>query len=136
MQQWIWRIKSMLGRKSAEAESVEEMQLHFDLEVENGRKKGLDETEARRRARLRAGLVSEALESRREEFGFRSLTTGIGDLRHAFRSLTRNGGFGAVALAVLTACVAITTLIFCMLEGVVLRPLPTRHPSAWSVCTM
>ena len=48
----------------------------------------------------------------------------VGDLRHAVRALTRNRGFGTVAVLVLAASVAINTLIFFMLDGVVLRPLP------------
>jgi predicted permease len=63
----------------------------------------------------------------------RHVQAGIGggaaaDLRHAFRALTRNRGFGAVAVLVLAASVAINTMIFFMLEGVVLRPLPYGSP--------
>jgi predicted permease len=63
----------------------------------------------------------------------RRLQAGLGrgaasDFRHAWRALTRNRGFGIVAVLVLAASVAINTLIFFMLEGVVLRPLPYRSP--------
>jgi predicted permease len=47
-----------------------------------------------------------------------------GDFRHAVRALMRNRSFGTVAVLVLAASVAVNTLIFFMLEGVVLRPLP------------
>jgi hypothetical protein len=56
--------------------------------------------------------------------GVRWLDGAVGDLRHAIRALTRNRGFGVVAVLVLAASVAINTLIFFMLDGVVLRPLP------------
>jgi predicted permease len=56
-------------------------------------------------------------------------TNGIGaDFRHAARALLRNRGFGTVAVLVLAASVAANTLIFFMLEGVVLRPLPYASP--------
>lgn len=128
MREWIWRVKAMLRRNRMAAEKHEELQLHLDMEVEAGLRSGLSPEEARRRARLRAGLVAEGIEATREEFGFRWLDGGVGDVRHALRALTRSGGFGSVAVLVLAASVAITTVIFCMLEGVVLRPLPYAAP--------
>jgi len=128
MREWIWRWKAMLRRSRLTAEKQEEFQTHFDMEVAAGLRQGLSPAEARRRARLRVGLVSEGVESAREEFGFRWLDGAVSDLRHAFRALLRNRGFGAMAVLVLTASVAINTLIFCMLEGVILRPLPYRSP--------
>jgi macrolide transport system ATP-binding/permease protein len=128
MREWIWRVKAMLRRGRMAAEKVEELELHIGMEVEAGLRQGLSAEEARRRARLRVGLVSEGVELAREELGFRWLDSVVIDLRHAFRALTRNRGFGTVTMLVLSASVAINTLIFCMLDGVVLRPLPYQSP--------
>jgi hypothetical protein len=128
MQEWIWRVKAMLRRDCMAAEKVEELELHLSMEIEAGLRRGLSPEEARLRARLRVGLLSEGVESAREEIGFRWLDGAITDLRHAFHALIRNRGFGTVAVLVLSACVGINTLIFCMLDGVVLRPLPYRSP--------
>ena len=128
MREWVWRVKAMVRRKRLTADKVEELETHLALEVEAGLRQGLSQSEAERRARLRAGLVSEGIESTREEFGIRWLDGAAGDLRHALRSLTRHRGFGTVAILVLAVSVAINTLIFCMLDGVVLRPLPYRSP--------
>ncbi len=128
MQEWIWRLKAMLRRDRMTGEKAEELELHLSMEVEAGLRQGLSPEEARRQARLRVGLLSEGIESAREEFGFRWLDGAVGDFRHAFRALIRNRGFGTVAVLVLSASVAINTIIFCMLDGVVLRPLPYRLP--------
>ena len=128
MREWIWRIKAMLHRNRLTAEKQEELQGHLNLEIDSGLRQGLSLEEANRRARLRVGLLSEGLASSREELGFRWLDGVVSDLRHAFRALLRDRGFGVAALLVLSSCVAINTLIFCMLEGVVLRPLPYRAP--------
>ncbi|MBC7926418.1 MAG: ABC transporter permease, partial [Bryobacteraceae bacterium] len=128
MQEWLWRVKAMLGRNRLAAEKEEELRLHLEMETEAGIKQGLSVDEARRRARLRVGTVSEAVESTREQWGFPWLDGTAADLRHALRALTRNHTFGTVAVLVLAASVAINTLVFCMLEGVVLRPLPYRSP--------
>jgi putative ABC transport system permease protein len=52
----------------------------------------------------------------------------VADVRYAWRTLTRNRGFAIVAVLVLAASVAINTLIFFMLEAIVLRPLPYESP--------
>ena len=49
-------------------------------------------------------------------------------MRHAVRALSRSRGYGVVSLLVLAATVAINTVIFFMLDGVVLRPLPYTAP--------
>jgi putative ABC transport system permease protein len=128
MREWIWRVKAMLWRDRLTAERAEELEIHIGMEIEAGLRQGLSTEESRRRARLRVGLVSEGVESARGELGFRWLDGVVADFRHAFRALSRNRGFGTVAVLVLSASVAINTLIFCMLDGVVLRPLPYRSP--------
>ena len=136
MREWIWRIKAMLHRNRLTAEKQEELQGHLNLEIDSGLRQGLSLEEANRRARLRVGLLSEGLASAREELGFRWLDGLVSDLRHAFRALLRDRGFGVAAVLVLSSCVAINTLIFCMLEGVVLRPLPYRPRTSWFVSMM
>jgi predicted permease len=124
----LWRLRAMTRRERLLQEKTEELQFHFDQEVEAGLRHGCSPEEARRRARLRAGLVSEGIEVTREAHGIHWLDGAAGDLRHAVRALTRNRAFGTVAILVLAASVAINTLIFFMLDGVVLRPLPYPSP--------
>jgi predicted permease len=128
MGEWIWRLKAMLRRRRTETERTEELQHHVDLEIEAGVRRGLSREQAQRRARQRAGLVAEGLESTHAALGIRWMDGAATDLRHAWRALTRNRGFGVVAVLVLASSVAVNTLIFFMLEGVVLRPLPYRAP--------
>jgi putative ABC transport system permease protein len=51
------------------------------------------------------------------------------DLRYAFRSLTRSGGRGAAATALLLLALGIgaTTAIFSVVQGVLIRDLPLHH---------
>src|SRR6266536_4383682 len=117
----MWRLMAMLRRDRMATDKTEELQLHFDMEVDAGLRRGLSLAEARRQAVLRAGSMSQGMESTREALGVAWLDGAGMDLRHAYRALTRNRGFGAVAVLVLAASVAINTLIFFMLDGVVLR---------------
>ena len=118
----------MFHRRRLLAEKREELQGHFDLEVEFGMRQGYSAREAERRARIRLGQLPNGIESSREELGIRWLDGFVSDLQHGFRALTRDRGFGAVAALVLAAGIAVNVLTFSMLEGVVLRPLPYRSP--------
>ena len=128
MREFIWRVKRMLWPARTIVEKRDELQFHLDMEVEAGLRRGLSPEDARRRARWRAG-------------------TGVGrhgvdaggarhplDRRHGGRSPSRgpradrNRSFGTVAVLVLAATVAVNTLIFFMLDGVVLRALPYDSP--------
>ena len=128
MREWLWKLAAMLRWRRMESERREELQFHYDEEVAAGLRQGLDRQDARRRARLRAGLVSEGLEATSGAMRIGLLDALSLELRHAVRALTRNHAYGVLALAVLGASVAITTLIFLMLQGVVLRPLPYAEP--------
>lgn len=52
------------------------------------------------------------------------------DLRHALRSLRRNPGFAAVAVVTLSVGIGSGIAVFSLIDGLVLRPLPVRHPEA------
>src|SRR5581483_11999227 len=115
MREWIWRLWAMLRRDRLSAERNDELQLHYDMEVEAGLRRGLPLEEAQRRARWRLGSMTDGMEDTRAALGIRWLDGAAGDLRHAFRALTRNRGFAVMAILVLAASVAINTLIFFML---------------------
>jgi predicted permease len=68
------------------------------------------------------------VESAHDALGLAWLDGLILDLRHALRALARSRSFAFVGILVLAITVAINTLIFFMLDGVVLRPLPYASP--------
>jgi predicted permease len=53
---------------------------------------------------------------------------GINDLRHAARRLARARGFSFTVILMLALGIGATTTIFSLIEGILLRPLPLRHP--------
>jgi predicted permease len=57
------------------------------------------------------------------------MNTFVQDLRYAFRNLSRNPAFTAVAIGALAIGIGANTAVFTVVESVLLRPLPYHQPS-------
>ena len=106
----------------------DELQFHFDAEVEAAMARGLSADEARREARRRVGSVPAGEVAAHEGLGIRALDALARDVRHATRSLTHHAAFTTLAGSVLVLSVAVAVLLFALFDGVLLRPLPYRQP--------
>jgi macrolide transport system ATP-binding/permease protein len=128
LREWLSRATTPFRRIKQDQRTEAEMRFHMDMEVAAGIKRGLSREEAERQARLRAGFVDAALEEVRDQRGLGFLDGTVMDLRHAWSALRRRPGFLGVAGGALAAAVAMNTLIFTIVDGVILRPLPYRAP--------
>jgi hypothetical protein len=104
------------------------MEFHLAMEVEANQRSGLPQAESERLARIRIGSIPEAMENVRDARRLGWLEGSAGDLRQAWRALRRRPGYLLIGLTVLSAAVAVNTLVFAILYGVLLRPLPYPEP--------
>lgn len=128
MLEFLSKLRSVFGKGKTDAELRDEMEFHLQMATEAGMRRGLTEAEARRQARLQCGHESVAAEQIRDQRLLGWLDGTLTDLRQATVALRRHRGFTTIALAALALAVALNTLIFTMLDGVLLRPLPYPHP--------
>jgi len=129
--QW-WRelkyIFRQLNRRNANRELDDEIRAHMELETEQMIHDGLSAEEAKFAARRAFGSVALSKERSRRMWGLKSAEDLVKDVRYATRMLRRNPVFTGVAVMSLALGIGANTAIFSLIDGVLLKMLPVRHP--------
>lgn len=126
----------LTGRGDPGRELDEELSFHLRRRAEELQREGLSADEAARRARAEFGDVEGtraycAREDRRRERRARPARLARGlvdDLGMAVRSLVRRPRAVAGPISILAVAVALNVLVFTVVRGVLLTPLPFAHP--------
>jgi predicted permease len=122
------RLQGLFAKEKQDHELKEELQSHLELLVEEKRRQGMSEQEARRAASLHFGGIAQTEEAYREGRGLHFLETFLQDLRYALRLLRRTPGFAAVVVISLALGIGANTAIFSAIDAVMLRMLPVKDP--------
>ncbi len=120
--QRLWR------RKKLEEQLDKELRFHLERHTADLVARGADLEEARREARLALGGPEQVKERCRDARGTRWLEDFVQDLRFALRTLRQRPGFTAVALLTLALSSGATTVMFTLVNGVLLKPLSYPQP--------
>jgi len=120
------RIVAWFRRAELDQDLDQELQTHLSFLVEENVRRGLSPEEARREARLRMGNVASLREAHRETRGLPLIDTLLQDLRYTFRILRRDKGFAFFAILIVALGIGASTIVFSVLNTLLLRPLPFK----------
>ncbi len=121
--QRLWR------RNKLEEQLEKELRFHLDHHASDLIARGYHPEEAWRQARLALGGPEQVKEECRDARGTRWLEDLSRDFRYALRTLRQKPGFAAVTLSTLALGIGAATVMFTVVSGVLLKPLPYSDPA-------
>jgi hypothetical protein len=121
--------KRLFLRRKLEDQLERELSFHLEQHAADLIAQGHDPTDARRLARLELGGPQQVKEECRDARGTRWLEDLVQDVRYAVRTLRKRPGFAAMALATIALGTGATTVMFTVINGVLLKPFAYRDPA-------
>src|SRR5262245_56045976 len=131
---WVIRLRSLVWKRSIERDLDDEITFHVEQHIAASLARGLSQSEALRLARLDFGGVQQIKEEHRDARGLSLVTDLSRDIRYALNAFRQLPGFAVMALLILALGIAATTVMFTVINGVLVRPLP--YPDSQDLVTL
>jgi macrolide transport system ATP-binding/permease protein len=124
---WFLQLRTLVRRDQKDNDLREQIRGHLEEAAEEYARQGLSPDQARRRAVLEFGSTVRTEEACRDVRGrwFQDISKDIG---YGFRSLRRHRAFAIVGIASLAIGIGANTLVFSVVNSILLRPRPVANP--------
>lgn len=121
-------VRNLWMRRQIEGDLDAELAAHRDLLIDEEIKTGATLADARRSAQLQMGGVEVVKDDVRDVRAGAWLESWLRDLQYGTRQLRRAPLFAATVVTTLALAIGANTLVFSILNAVLVRPLPYRDP--------
>ncbi len=121
-------LRRVLKHQQVNEELDEEVRSYFDISIAREMEKGVCRAEAQRVVRMRFDGPEQVKHTVRESWTGARVEAILQDLVYAWRALTKRPGYAISAIGILATGIGANAVIFSLISGVLLRPLPFSHP--------
>jgi putative ABC transport system permease protein len=121
------RIGELLFRRSREERLSDEIAHHLDLMIQDLKRGGMSDADARLAARKHFGGVDQLRMRHRDQRGMPVIETLLQDIRFAFRVLMRDRGFALTAIVVLGVGLGVNNMFFTLVYAHKFRGMPIER---------
>jgi putative ABC transport system permease protein len=125
---WLLRLGEIFSKRRRDRELAAELESHLQMNIDDNLRAGMKPEEARRQALLTLGGLEQTKEMYRDRRGLPWLETLLQDARFGLRKLAKTPGLTVILVITLALGVAANTVVFSIVNGFLLRPLPVPHP--------
>jgi hypothetical protein len=125
---WISRIANVFRRERIASDLDEELRFHVAERTEEFVRDGMSRGEAELRARRQLGNTLLLRDSSYEAKAAAWLDTTLRDFQFGLRMLRKHPGFALMGMMILALGIGATTVVFGMINAMLLRPLPYPNP--------
>jgi predicted permease len=122
------RVRTLFRRADVERDLDDELRYHIDRQTEANVALGMSPAAARRAALVAFGGTEQIKEETRDRLRSPILAEVVQDARYAWRTARRTPTLSLVAIATVAVAIALATIAFTALNGVLLRALPYTAP--------